>query len=257
MLKTPQIHTINLTEEQYKNLSYDKLIEILKPTILNEVTVVKSHQVIFVKIEGYLDHYGYTALVFKNNRHIYYADELELHNKYYIKDVSDEEKYKILKEKYVEKLNNKLFTNDELLEEVKSYEEKERKLYFLRNYYIMRFDYLTIFAISKKDKGIFEEKKKDYPYYNHVSFCYVKDQTIIDTQEKYLIHIVKSFSKIINSNDVFRTMISTELANHEACITCSYSDALEALGLKFEDLTEEKQRIVLEELNRQIDNYHL
>ena len=50
-------------------------------------------------------------------------------------------------------------------------------------------------------------------------------------------------------------MVRKELANHEACITCDYTDALTALGLSFERLTDEKQKIVKEELRRQIENY--
>ena len=50
-------------------------------------------------------------------------------------------------------------------------------------------------------------------------------------------------------------MVRKELANHEACITCDYTDALNALGLTFEGLKEEKQKIVKEELKRQIENY--
>ena len=50
-------------------------------------------------------------------------------------------------------------------------------------------------------------------------------------------------------------MISRELANHEACITCDYTDALDALGFRFEELTEAQQKIVKKELNRQIQAY--
>lgn len=52
-----------------------------------------------------------------------------------------------------------------------------------------------------------------------------------------------------------RGMVRKELANHEACITCDYTDALDALGMKYAELTEEKQQIVKEELKRQIENY--
>ena len=50
-------------------------------------------------------------------------------------------------------------------------------------------------------------------------------------------------------------MVSTELANHEACVTCDYTDALSAMGLTFSELSIEKQRIVKEELKKQIDWY--
>ena len=50
-------------------------------------------------------------------------------------------------------------------------------------------------------------------------------------------------------------MVSRELANHEACITCDYTDALDALGLRFDELTEAQQEIVKKELDRQIHAY--
>lgn len=65
----------------------------------------------------------------------------------------------------------------------------------------------------------------------------------------------ESFEKLKASNETFKEMVSCELANHEACITCDYTDALYALGLRFEELTEEKQKIVKEELKKQIHAY--
>ena len=50
-------------------------------------------------------------------------------------------------------------------------------------------------------------------------------------------------------------MISYELANHEACITYDYRDALDSLGLTFNKLTEDQKRIVKQELNKQIESY--
>lgn len=47
-------------------------------------------------------------------------------------------------------------------------------------------------------------------------------------------------------------MISRELSNHEACYTGDYTDALNALGLIFENLTRTQQKIVKEELKKQI-----
>ena len=51
-------------------------------------------------------------------------------------------------------------------------------------------------------------------------------------------------------------MVSRELANHEACVTGEYTSALDALGFRFEELTEAQQKIVIKELHRQIDAYY-
>lgn len=72
-------------------------------------------------------------------------------------------------------------------------------------------------------------------------------------------HLQAEFDKI-KSNDevdeVFREMISYELANHEACITCDYEPALAALNMSINDLTENQIKIMQEELHKQIEYYN-
>lgn len=45
---------------------------------------IKDHDILFVDFGGY---FGYSALVFKNEKHIYYANEYELHHKYLVKGI--------------------------------------------------------------------------------------------------------------------------------------------------------------------------
>lgn len=213
-----------------------------------ETMEIKEHECIFVDFCGY---FGYSVLVFKNGKHIHYADDFELHHGYIVKESGKE----ALKQWYIESLNRKLYTDIELLEDVKTYDEYEKKNYFLRNYYIMRYDYVSIFGIGEEAQKAFDEARKTYTIYNPVSFCYVKDERIVKTQSEILKHLEKSFEELKASDETFKEMISRELANHEACITCNYEDALDALGMKFEDLTEEKQKIVKEELKKQIYAY--
>lgn len=56
----------------------------------------------------------------------------------------------------------------------------------------------------------------------------------------------------MESDEGFREAIKYELANYEAGITCDYRDALSALGCTYKELSAERQRIVREELNREI-----
>lgn len=213
-----------------------------------ETMDIKEHECFFVDFGGY---FGYSVLVFKNEKHIYYADDFELHHHYIVKQTGKEG----LKQWYIESLNRKLYTEKELFENVKTYNEYKQKDYFLRSYYIMKFDFLSIFGIGEEAKKGFEEARKIYTVYNPVSFCYVKDKGIVEKQVKILNHLEKSFKRLKENNETFREMIRYELENHEACITCSYTEALNSLGLRFKDLAEEKQNIVKEELNRQIEKY--
>lgn len=213
-----------------------------------ETMEIKEHECIFVDFGGY---FGYSVLVFKNGKHVHYADDFELHHGYIVKESGKE----ALKQWYIESFNRKLYTDIELMGEVKTYDEYEKKNYFLRNYYIMRYDYVSIFGIGEEAQKAFDESRKTYTIYNPVSFCYVKNENIVKTQSEILKHLDESFEKLKASNETFKEMISRELANHEACITCDYTDALDALGLRFDELTEEKQKIVKEELKKQIHAY--
>lgn len=213
-----------------------------------ETMEIKDHECIFVDFGGY---FGYSVLVFKNEKHIHYADDFELHHSYIVKESGKE----ALKQCYIDTLNRKLYTDSELLKDIKTYDEYKKKNYFLRNYYIMRYDYVSIFGIGEEAQKAFDEARKTYTIYNPVSFCYVNDKNIVKTQSEILKHLEESFEKLKASDETFTEMISYQLSNHEACITCDYTDALDALGMKFDDLTETQQEIVKKELNRQIHAY--
>lgn len=211
---------------------------------------IKDHDCFLIDFGGY---FGYSILVFKNRRHIYHANDYELHHHWLVKEKGRD----ALREYYINEMNEKLFTDTEMMEEPTSYDEYEKKSYFLRKYYIMRYDHESIFFIGTDAER--EERKKrierNYPYYNPVSFCYVAEPEIINIQKKYLEILKNAYKCLQNNLEVFREMVRKELANYEACITCDYTDALDALGLTFEELAKDKQKIVKEELKRQIENY--
>lgn len=207
-----------------------------------ELLNIKEHDCYLVDLGG---GFGYSILVFKNNHHIHYANDYQLHHNGKTKEE--------LKQWYIETLNNKLFTESELLEEVYTYDEYTRKSYYVRNYWIMQFDRVSAFCIGKPDKELETARRK--MIYCSTCFCYVEDKNIIEKAHGFIGHIEESFSRSKENVEVFRKMVSYELANHEACITCDYRDALDSLGLRFEELTEEQKQIVKEELKKQIDSY--
>lgn len=233
-----------MTIKEIEALTYQDAKE-----IAIEEMKIKDHDCIFTDLgEGF----DYSVLVFKNNHHIHYANDYQLHHNYMV----EEKGIAALKDWYIRTLNHKLYTDEELLAKVKDYDEYKAKDRFLHDYWIMRYDYLSAFYIrnDKSDKE-FENKQKNFPFFNPISFCYVADKSIIDIQLKYHIHLEKEFDRLEDNDDTFRAMIRDELANHEACITCSYEETLDSLGMKYDDLSRTKQRIVIEELNKQIENY--
>lgn len=213
--------------------------------LANETTEIKGYQVLFVDCG---DYFGFSALVFKNGKHIYYANDYELYHRY----LTCESGKEALKEYYVKSLNENLFTDSELMGDVTDYNDFTRKDYFLRNYWIMQYNYKSAFGIGEKAKKEIEEAQKIYPFYNPISFCYVSDKTIIDKQINIFNHLDKAYEQIKDNDKIFTQMISYELANHEAGYTGSYEETLNTLGLNFDELTEAQKNIVIQELNKQI-----
>lgn len=232
------MNTKSIIKDDIEKLTQVELEEI-KSSGLAELLIIKDCNCYFADLGG---NFGYSVLVFKNNHHIFYADDYQLHHG----NKSVEE----LKEYYINTLNNKFFTDSELLTEVKNYEEYRRKSYYIRNYWIMQFDRVSIFYIGKpNDKQLEAEEKM---FYCAPCFCYVPNIDIVNQAIYFVDHLEKSFNQIKEDENIFREMISRELSNHEACYTGDYTDALNALGLIFEDLTRTQQKIVKEELKKQI-----
>lgn len=229
-----------MTIHKIESLKYEEALK-----LASETAEIKGHQIVFVDLG---EHFGYSALVFKDEMHIYFANDYALHH------VSlAEEGNEALRKYYESVMNNRLYTDEELMEPVKSYDEYNKKRHFLTNYYIQRYEYISIFGIGEEDEKRIKEGKKKFPFYNPVSYCYVKDESIIIKQKELASFLDKSFQSLKENLDTFREMIARELANHEAGYTCDYDDGLAALGLRFEDLSEAKKLIVKEELEKLMD----
>ena len=231
-----------MTIHEIESLKYEEALKLAL-----ETAEIKGHQIVFVDLGEY---FGYSALVFKDGMHIYYANDYALHHP--MLAISESSK-NALKEIYMETLSHKLYTDEELMEPVKTYNEYNEKRHFLVNYYIQRYEYISAFGIGEEAFKKIEEGMKKFPFYNPVSFCYVKDESIIKKQKEFSDFLDKSFQDLKENLDTFREMVARELANHEAGYTCDYEDGLAALGLRFENLSEAKKLIVKEELAKLMD----
>ena len=176
--------------------------------IINEADVeINGHDIYFVDFGGY---FGYSALVFKDGAHIYYANDYELHHK----GKNKEE----LKAWYMETLPNKVFT-DEDLAVVKNYTDYENKDYFLRNYYIQRIPYETAFHIyhNETEEKEFKRKIKGM-FYNPISFCYVepKYKEFCKTQAELLGKLESAKEAASNGSfEYWKDAFLSEMFNHE------------------------------------------
>lgn len=106
-----------------------------------------------------------------------------------------------------------------------------------------------------KIKNFTIKKSHSILFFNNVSFCYVADKKVVEEANHILKNLEKGYEKLKKDEEEFRKMIAYELSNHEACVSGTATDALDALGLKFDDLTSEQKAIVKSELRRQIEMY--
>lgn len=225
----------SLTYEEAKNIALEELD-------------IKGHQCI---LTDFGNAFGYSILVFKNGKHIHFANDYELHHHYLVQEKGRD----ALKAYYIETMNHKLYTDEELLAGIKTYDEYDKKQYFLRNYWIMRYENVSIFCIGDEESKTVEGSKASFPFYNPVSFCYVADKGIVEDSLRFHRHLEKEYEALKGNDETFREMVRRELANHEACITCDYTDALDALGIKYDELTEAQKKIVKEELHKETGRY--
>lgn len=193
-------------ERNKKTWTIDKieaLTEKEAQAMAEDTIKIKGYNVYFVDFAG--DAFGYSCLVFKNDHHIYYANDYQLHHK-------KEE----LKQRYIKGLNNKLYTEEEILEPIKDYDDYFSKSYFLHNYYGMQVDYITIFCInpSEEEEAAFKEKTKDM-FYNPVAFAYMDDLDFVNHHIELYKALEKSRETISNSYEYMKKAFLTEMYNHE------------------------------------------
>lgn len=219
----------------------EKLTQAEAEALAEEKIIIKEHECFLIDFEGY---FGYSILVFKNGNHVHYANDYELHHEYFIQESGRA----ALKEYYISETSDKLFTDAELLEDIKTYDEYRRKSYFLHNYWIMRYNHISWFGNG--DAETQKKLKTEYIYNSKVCFCYVADNSIVEAANRYFEHLENEFKKLQNDDEIFREMIRYELANHEAQISGEFDTTLFSLGMRFDTLSENKQKIVVDELRK-------
>jgi len=210
---------------------------------------INGHDCFFVDLGKY---FGYSVLIFKNKKHIYYANDYQLHH--------PATNIYQLKENYIKHLNESLFFDSDFLFPVSTYDEYQRKNNYLLNYYSQRYDHLSMyycgFTPDKKKEAEFEKLKKEYKYFSTVCFCYFKNENIVTKLFKYKQILEDSFSEMKKTDDEFRKMIRKELANHEFCIMQDPTDTLGSLGLTRDELSYNQEMILQEEMKRNVEMYY-
>ena len=170
-----------------------------------EIVRIKDHTVYLVDLGEY---FGYSALVFRDGRHIYFANDYALHYPHF-------KKREELRRFYEKEMDRKLFTDGELTLPSQDYGESAAKEYFLRNYYPMRREHQSIFA-QKRLPWFDETKPYGTAVYSGICFCYFKPE-----DKEFAEHIEMLFAKMSEANNPLRdyehakSAFLYEMYNHE------------------------------------------
>ena len=185
-----------------------RLTEAEARQIADATEQIKGHTVYFADLGSY---FGYSALVYINKHHIHYANDYELHHKYGKKKSADE-----LRALYKKELNLKLFTEEEIAEPLKDYDEYERKRYFIHNYYGMRHDHISAFCIGEKEQKRLTEQVNGM-IYNPVAFAYyATEQAPFIRRHIELVQQLKRAKDGMNDSfEYWKGAFLREMWNHE------------------------------------------
>ncbi len=190
-----------------------------------ETAEIKGFNIYFVDFGG---SFGYSYLVFKDGHHIHYANDYELHHGWLVKEKGKD----ALRAYYVDSINNKLFTDEEIMAPIKSYDEYTKKSYFLNNYYAMQRDRVSRFCINPTDeeKATLEKAKKTMAY-DPVGFCYVADEAFVEHHKELKKALEASKADTKNNFEYQKNAFMYEMANHEYAINLQADyDTLSAFG---------------------------
>lgn len=233
--------------------------QLLKDNVndIEQTTEQEAHDNAWIVKENFKDGYnlylvdfgvyfGLSALVYADGRRVW--SDYALHHR-------ERAENGTLPEYFINEASAVIYSAEELEQPIKDYNDYCARNDFIRNIYSHRRDYISMFFIGKRSKEQEQQIKDIYKFPSCVSFGYYADKEFTEQLTRLFNQNVKLYAEFMRSDEAFRDAVCRELANHEACITGDYEEGLAALGMKFEELTEQRKKIVLEELKKQIHNY--
>ena len=211
-----------------------------------ETMETKGFNIYFIDFEGY---FKYSYVVFKDGHHIRYADDFESHHSSIVEErqgsliVPKANARENLRECYIERINAKLFTEEEITGPVKSYDDYEAKRDFLVNYYSYLRDHVSGFEIlNTKEKEEEYKAKVSGMIFDKIAYAYYdkEDEDFVKHHIALFVALVKSREETKNNYDYWFGAFVYEMYNHEYVINWSADyDTLSAFG----NITYEKQSL--------------
>ena len=193
---------------------------------------IKGYDIYLLYCEPY---YNNVLVATSNNRVIYIDEQIQypIHkfNHYNLKDNN----YNVLQvvKKMIEKAKQKLFTDDEILNDsIKSYDEYLNKENFLNNIVPSKFDYISMFYIGERPEEEQKQIEKMYPC-RCIGFCYFNEKWQADYLTNLYIKLQEKYKEFLKNKENREQTILFELCNHEAFYTWDIDSTYWAIGDKF------------------------
>ena len=186
--------------------SIESLTESEAQAMAIETLTIKEHTVYMVDFGGY---FKYSALVFHSGRHIYYANQYELHFKDYTREA--------LRSRFIEILNNKLYTDEEITGPLHSYNEYNAKADFIRNYYPMRREHISNFFIGPESERQKILKKTESMLFSPLAMAWFepKERPFVDHMHALYRALAAVRTSMESDPEYLKTAILYEMHNHE------------------------------------------
>ena len=200
---------MNSTENRAWDIhSIEALTESEARALAVETLTVKGHTVYMIDFGGY---FKYSALVFHSGRHIHYGNQYELHFTHmnYTRQQ--------LRDHYIEILNGKLFTDEEISGPLHSYNEYTAKAYFLRNYYPLRREHISNFFIGPESEREKIRKKTETMLFSPLASAWFdpQEKPFMDHMHALYRTLAAKRTEMETDPEYLKTAILYEMYNHE------------------------------------------
>ena len=177
-----------------------------------EVVIVKGFRIHLVDLGD--EYFKYSKIVFApNGNQVRYANDYELHHE----TMTREE----MREWYLKTARSALFTEAELEQPLKSYDDYKRRRRFITELlpFCAKYGYFTVFRICRNDQEEreYEEEKAGYPICCPPAFCFFKqeDQAFAEHITELFVRLCQQEADTANNYEYMFNAFWYELGNHE------------------------------------------
>ncbi|MCM1224239.1 MAG: hypothetical protein NC548_58285 [Lachnospiraceae bacterium] len=209
--------------KEYKINDIEAMTEADAVAIALETLDVKGHTIYLVDFGGY---FGYSCLVFKNGHHIRYANDYELHHQW--RNATREQ----LRDVYLQKMRDILFTPEEIAAPLSDYTDYHRREYYLRNCYGMQEDHISMFCTGGTKQEVEERKQKiKEMIFNPIAFAYYTNAEFVREHNELFKKLEAARDSMSDNFEYWKSAFKYEMANHEYAINWQADyDTLSAFG---------------------------